>query len=86
MSKALILAEKPSVGKDIAKALGLSSSKDGYIEGKDYIVTWAMGHLVTLAAPEEYKLEYKEWKMELLPMIPERMKLSVIGKTRKQYN
>lgn len=86
MSKALILAEKPSVGKDIAKALGLSSSKDGYIEGKDYIVTWAMGHLVTLAAPEEYKPEYKEWKMELLPMIPERMKLSVIGKTRKQYN
>lgn len=86
MSKALILAEKPSVGKDIAKALGLSSTKDGYIEGKDYIVTWAMGHLVTLAAPEEYKPEYKEWKMELLPMIPERMKLSVIGKTRKQFN
>lgn len=86
MSKALILAEKPSVGKDIAKALGVSSAKDGFIEGKDYVVTWAMGHLVTLAAPEEYKPEYKDWKMELLPMIPERMKLSVIGKTRKQFN
>ena len=71
MSKTVILAEKPSVGKDIAKALGIHGSNDGYMEGKEYIVTWAMGHLVTLAAPEEYKPEYKEWKMELLPMIPE---------------
>jgi len=85
MSKTLVLAEKPSVGKDIAKALGINGSKDGYIEGKDYVVTWALGHLVTLAAPEEYKPEYKEWKMELLPMIPEKMKLSVIGQSAKQY-
>lgn len=85
MAKKLVLAEKPSVGKDIAKALGCNMSKDGFIEGKDYVVTWAMGHLVTLASPEEYKPEYKEWKMELLPMIPEKMKLSVIGKTAKQY-
>lgn len=85
MAKKLVLAEKPSVGKDIAKALGCNMSKDGFIEGKDYVVTWAMGHLVTLASPEEYKPEYKEWKMELLPMIPEKMKLSVIGKTARQY-
>ncbi len=85
MSKTLVLAEKPSVGKDIAKALGINGGKDGYIEGKDYVVTWALGHLVTLAAPEEYKPEYKEWKMELLPMIPEKMKLSVIGQSAKQY-
>jgi len=86
MSKTVILAEKPSVGKDIAKALGIHGSNDGYMEGKEYIVTWAMGHLVTLAAPEEYKPEYKEWKMELLPMIPEKMQLTVIAKTRKQFN
>ncbi|HSL87104.1 MAG TPA: DNA topoisomerase, partial [Bacteroidales bacterium] len=85
MSKKLVLAEKPSVGKDIAKALGIHGGKDGFIEGKDYVVTWALGHLVTLAAPEEYKPEYKEWKMELLPMIPEKMKLSVIGQSARQY-
>lgn len=85
MAKKLVLAEKPSVGKDIAKALGCNVSRDGFIEGKEYVVTWALGHLVTLASPEEYNPEYKEWKMELLPMIPEKMKLSVIGKTAKQY-
>lgn len=86
MSKVLVLAEKPSVGKDIGKALGIHGGKDGFIEGKDYVITWAMGHLVTLAAPEEYRPEYKEWKMELLPMLPEKMKLSVIGRSAKQYN
>lgn len=85
MSKILVLAEKPSVGKDIAKALGANMGKDGFIEGKDYVVTWAMGHLVTLASPEEYRPEYKEWKMELLPMIPPKMKLTVIGQTARQY-
>ena len=86
MSKILVLAEKPSVGKDIGKALGIHGGKDGFMEGKDYVITWAMGHLVTLAAPEEYRPEYKEWKMELLPMLPEKMKLSVIGRSAKQYN
>lgn len=86
MSKVLVLAEKPSVGKDIGKALGIHGGKDGFMEGKDYVITWAMGHLVTLAAPEEYRPEYKEWKMELLPMLPEKMKLSVIGRSAKQYN
>jgi len=86
MSKVLVLAEKPSVGKDIGKALGVHGGQDGYMEGKDYVITWALGHLVTLAAPEEYKPEYKEWKMEVLPMLPEKMKLSVIGRSAKQYN
>lgn len=85
MSKKLVLAEKPSVAKDIAKALGVFGGKDGYIEGNDYIVTWALGHLVTLADPEEYKPEYKEWRMDYLPMIPDRMKLTVIGNSAKQY-
>ncbi|NLB20713.1 MAG: DNA topoisomerase III [Clostridium sp.] len=85
MSKIVVLAEKPSVGKDIAKALGAKSFKDGYAEGNEYIVTWALGHLVTLAAPEEYKPEYKEWNMSHLPMIPEKTKLTVINKTGKQF-
>lgn len=85
MSKKLVLAEKPSVAKDIAKALGVFGGKEGYIEGNEYIVTWALGHLVTLADPEEYKPEYKEWRMDYLPMIPDRMKLTVIGNSAKQY-
>lgn len=85
MGKKLILAEKPSVGRDIAKALGLHESRDGFIEGREYIVTWAMGHLVTLADPEEYNPEYKTWRMEDLPILPPRMKLVVLGKTAKQY-
>lgn len=85
MSKIVVLAEKPSVGKDIAKALGIRSFQDGYAEGKEYVVTWALGHLVTLAAPEEYKPEYKDWKMAHLPMLPEKTKLSVINKTGKQF-
>ncbi len=86
MSKIVVLAEKPSVGKDIAKALGCRSFQDGYAEGGEYVVTWALGHLVTLAAPEEYNPEFKEWKMAHLPMIPEKTKLSVIAKTGKQFN
>ncbi|HSP46746.1 MAG TPA: DNA topoisomerase III [Clostridiaceae bacterium] len=85
MSKKLVLAEKPSVAKDIAKALGVFGGKEGYIEGNEYIVTWALGHLVTLADPEEYKPEDKEWRMDYLPMIPDRMKLTVIGNSAKQY-
>ncbi|WP_281512178.1 DNA topoisomerase, partial [Mammaliicoccus vitulinus] len=84
--KALVLAEKPSVGRDIAKALGVHDQKKGYFENKQYIVTWALGHLVTNATPEEYDKKFKEWNLNVLPIIPEYMKHVVIKKTRSQFN
>lgn len=86
MSKTLVLAEKPSVGRDLARVLGCKKKGNGFLEGDKYIVTWAMGHLVTLAAPEEYKKEWKEWRIEQLPMLPKETKLVVIPKTGKQYS
>lgn len=83
--KALVLAEKPSVARDIARVLKCSKKGNGVLEGERYIVTWALGHLVTLADPEEYDKKYKEWKMEVLPMMPEKMELVVIKQTAKQY-
>jgi DNA topoisomerase III len=85
MGKILVLAEKPSVGRDLAKVLRCSKQGNGYLEGDRYIVTWALGHLVTLADPEVYDDKYKKWSMETLPMLPERMKLIVIGKTAKHF-
>lgn len=86
MSKTLVLAEKPSVGRDIAKVLKCNQNKGSYIEGNKYVVTWAMGHLVGLLDPEGYDDKYKQWKMETLPMLPKYMKLTVLKKTGKQYN
>lgn len=86
MGKVLVLAEKPSVGRDIAKVLGCKNEKNGFIEGSKYIVTWALGHLVTLADPETYDQKYKSWNMEDLPMIPKYLKTVVIKKTSKQFN
>ncbi len=85
MKKSLVLAEKPSVGRDIARVLNCRTNGNGFIEGSKYIVTWALGHLVTLADPEEYSERYKEWKLEDLPMLPEKMKLVVIKQTSGQY-
>ena len=73
------------MGKDIARVLGCRKSADGCLEGDKYIVTWAFGHLVELAAPEEYDKKYKDWNMADLPMMPEPFKLEVIGKTAKQF-
>lgn len=84
--KKLVIAEKPSVARDIARVLGCNKQTKNFLEGKDYIVTWALGHLVTLADPEDYNKKYKEWNMEDLPMMPERLKLVVIPKTRHQFN
>ncbi len=84
--KSLILAEKPSVGRDIAQALGVNSKKEGYFENQRYIVTWALGHLVTNATPEQYDKKYERWQLNDLPIIPKHMKTVVIGKTRKQFN
>ncbi len=84
--KSLVIAEKPSVGRDIARVLKCNKNGNGCIEGENYIVTWGLGHLVTLADPEDYDAKYKEWKMEHLPMMPESFKLEVIKQTGKQYH
>ncbi len=83
--KTLVLAEKPSVGRDIARVLGCTKKLEGAIEGTDYVVTWGLGHLVELADPEEYSGDYKEWKMDVLPMMPSPFKLTVIRQTGKQF-
>lgn len=84
--KSLVIAEKPSVARDIARVLRCSQKGNGCLEGKEYVVTWALGHLVTLADPEEYDKKYMKWEMSTLPMMPEHMKLVVIRQTAKQYN
>ncbi|MGV8145752.1 MAG: DNA topoisomerase III [Alkaliphilus sp.] len=86
MSKRLVLAEKPSVGKEIARVLQCKSGGNGYYEGKDTIVTWALGHLVTLADPEVYDDKYKNWVLEDLPIIPDSLKLVTIKNTAKQFH
>ncbi|NBI30852.1 DNA topoisomerase III [Chengkuizengella marina] len=83
--KTLVLAEKPSVGRDIARVLNCHKKGNGFIEGSNYIVTWALGHLVTLADPESYDHKFKTWRMDDLPMLPEKLKLVVIKKTSKQF-
>ncbi|MGG1167927.1 DNA topoisomerase III [Bacillus mycoides] len=86
MAKSVVIAEKPSVARDIAKVLKCTKKGNGFLEGDKYIVTWALGHLVTLADPEAYDNKYKTWNLEDLPMLPERMKLVVIKQTGKQFN
>ncbi len=84
--KSLILAEKPSVARDIARVLNCRKNLSGAIEGNQYVVTWALGHLVTLADPEEYDKKFKEWNMSYLPMLPKKWELVVIKQTAKQYH
>ena len=84
--KHLVIAEKPSVGRDIARVLHCNKRTNTYIEGTDYIVTWALGHLVTLADPEQYGEQYKTWNMDTLPMLPEHWKLVVIKQTGRQFH
>ena len=86
MGKILVLAEKPSVGKELARVLGCTQNRDGHCVGNKYIVTWALGYLVTLADPEFYGDKYKKWDLETLPMLPPKMELVVIKETTKQYN
>lgn len=83
--KQLVLAEKPSVGRDIARVLHCKKAVNGGLEGEKYIVTWALGHLVELKDPEGYDKKYQTWRMEDLPMMPEKMQVQVIKKTAKQY-
>ena len=85
MGKTLVLAEKPSVGKDLARVLGCQNKQNGSYENEKYIVTWALGHLVTLADPEAYDEKYKAWRLEELPMLPNPFKLNVIKGSGKQF-
>ncbi|MGE8206430.1 DNA topoisomerase III [Heyndrickxia sp. NPDC080065] len=86
MAKSVVIAEKPSVARDIANVLKCTKKGNGFLEGDKYIVTWALGHLVTLADPEVYDNKYKSWNLEDLPMLPESMKLVVIKQTGKQFS
>lgn len=83
--KSLILAEKPSVARDLAGVLGRFNSKDGYLENDEYVITWAIGHLVELAAPEDYNPQLKKWSFETLPILPEKFKLKANPGTKKQF-
>ncbi|KSU84263.1 DNA topoisomerase-3 [Fictibacillus enclensis] len=83
--KSIVLAEKPSVARDLARVLGCSKQSKQYIEGPKYIVTWALGHLVELKMPEDYNKEYKTWRMEDLPIIPKEMGLKLIRQVSHQY-
>lgn len=85
MSKVVVLAEKPSVGRDLARVLKCNQKGNGYMEGSRYIVTWALGHLVTMADPEQYDEKYKTWRIEDLPMLPSQFKLIVIKQSSKQF-
>ena len=86
MGKTLVLAEKPSVARDIARILGSRTGGEGCMTGDRYIVTWALGHLVTLADPEVYNKDYKTWSLESLPMLPTKMQLVVIKESSRQFN
>ena len=85
MSKKLIVAEKPSVARDIARVLGVKGKGEGYLSGDDYIVTWAIGHLVSLSEPGETNPAWLKWSMAQLPMLPESIPLKVLPKTKAQF-
>lgn len=82
----LVIAEKPSVGKAIAKVLGANKSNDGYVEGNGYIVSWCVGHLVQLINPDEYDEKFKKYSFDTLPIIPDDFKFKISDSTVKQYN
>lgn len=86
MGKELIIAEKPSVARDIAKVLKCHGRRDGYIEGDNHIITWAVGHLVTLSEPEDYDAALKRWDFKTLPILPEALTIKPYDKTVKQLN
>jgi DNA topoisomerase III len=88
MSKTLVIAEKPSVGRDLARVLpGPFAKQEGYLDGPDYVITWAVGHLVQLADPDEYDAKFKRWRMPDLPIVPSKFKLVVRDeRSRKQMS
>lgn len=85
MQKSLIITEKPSVARQFAAALGVSGSRDGYIENDTWVISWCVGHLVSLSYPEAYDPALKKWSMDMLPFLPESYRYEVLKKTAKQY-
>ncbi|NIM17788.1 MAG: DNA topoisomerase III [Candidatus Aminicenantes bacterium] len=83
--KSIVLAEKPSVAREMARVLRCNKKGKGYFEGNKHVITWALGHLVTLAEPHHYDNRYREWRMQDLPMLPEKMKLKVIRQSAHQF-
>ena len=81
----LVIAEKPSVARNIAKVLHATNVKDGYLEGKEYLVSWCIGHLIELASADRYRDDWKAWKYETLPMIPENWKYQIKESTKGQF-
>ena len=81
----LVIAEKPSVAKDIANIIGAKTLKEKYYEGNNYIVTWAVGHLLTLKTPEMYSSFYEKWKLDDLPIIPSEFQYYLINNTKSQF-
>lgn len=82
----LVIAEKPSAGRDYASVLGASIKRDGYLEGNGYLVSWAVGHLVSLKSPDDYKDDWKSWQVETLPMIPDKFEYKIVeGSLKKQF-
>ena len=84
--KTLVVAEKPSVGRDLARVLGVKKSENGYLSSDTHVVTWAVGHLVGLCEPDEVDEKYKKWRMDMLPMLPEKIPLKVFKQTQAQFN
>ena len=85
--KSLFIAEKPSVAQEFARALKVNGPRrDGYIESEDYVVTWCVGHLVTMSYPEKYDMKYKKWSLDTLPFLPEEFKYEIIPSVSKQFN
>ena len=81
----LVIAEKPSVAQSIAKVIGATERKDGYIEGNGYLVSWCVGHLIELAQPQTYDEKYEKWRYEDLPILPTDWKYQITAATKKQY-
>ena len=85
MGKVLVIAEKPSVGRELAKILGCKKQGNGCLIGDDYIVSWAIGHLISLAEPEDYDAKFKRWSFANLPILPEKLKIKPVENTIRQY-
>ena len=85
MGKVLVIAEKPSVGRELAIILGCKKQGNGCLIGDDYIVSWAIGHLISLAEPEDYDAKFKRWSFANLPILPEKLKIKPVDNTIRQY-
>ena len=87
MAKKVIITEKPSVAMEFAKALKINTNrKDGYIESDEWIITWCVGHLVTMSYPEVYDEKLKVWRLDTLPFLPQEWKYEIINNVSKQFN